>query len=116
MRQAVEVTRSRTVGGTTTVEVAYAVTSLKATAGELLQLSRGHWGIENELHYVRDVTLREDACRVRSGSAPQVLAGLRNAAIHLLKDVGAKSLPEAIERLQIRPDDARKLIGIPPSE
>ena len=47
--------------------------------------------IESELHSVRDVTLGEDACRVRSGDAPQVLAAIRNAVIHLLGKVKAKS-------------------------
>ena len=46
----------------------------KAGAKELLGLIRAHWGIENGLHYVRDVTLGEDASRVRRGSAPEVMA------------------------------------------
>jgi len=57
----------------------------------LLAYLRNHWRIENELHSVRDVTLGEDACRVRSGDAPQVLAAIRNAVIHLLGKVKAKS-------------------------
>lgn len=114
-----EITRERTVGGTTTVEVVYGITSLseeRADAATLLQLVRDHWSIENGLHYPRDVTLREDACRVRRGSAPQVLAALRNSIVHLLAGVDAESLPEAIERLQVHPDQAQKLIGIPQRE
>jgi len=57
----------------------------------LLAYLRNPWRIENELHSVRDVTLGEDACRVRSGDAPQVLAAIRNAVIHLLSKVKAKS-------------------------
>ena len=60
--------RERAAGGRTTVEVVYGITSLtraQANAGQLLTLVRGHWGIENRLHYVRDVTLGADACRVR---------------------------------------------------
>ena len=49
---------------------------------------RGHWGIENKLHYVRDVTYGEDASRVRTGNAPQVMASLRNLAIGTLKAHG----------------------------
>jgi predicted transposase YbfD/YdcC len=97
----------------------YGITSLspeQADAGKVLAHLRDHWRIENELHYVRDVTLGEDACRVRSGNAPQVLAGLRNAVIHLLAQVEAKSCPEAIEILQVHPEEALKLIGITPSE
>jgi predicted acylesterase/phospholipase RssA/predicted transposase YbfD/YdcC len=64
------------------LETACAITSLlpeEASAEELLALWRGHWGIETRLHYVRDVTLGEDACRVRSGHAPQALAAVRNS-------------------------------------
>jgi hypothetical protein len=99
--------------------VAYGVTSLgpdRADAGALLARARDHWKIENELHHVRDVTLREDACRVRSGTAPQVLAALRNAVIHLHTEVQAGSHPEAIEWLQIHPDWALRLIGVPKCE
>lgn len=116
LRQGFELTRERTVRGVKTVEVVYGVTSLspdRADAAALLRLVRDHWKIENELHYVRDVTLREDACRVRSGSGPHVLAALRNAVIHLLAEVGAESTPEAIEILQRDPDRARRLIGVP---
>ena len=64
-------TRERTEKGETTVEVVYGITSLgreRADAKRLLELTRGHWGIENGLHYVRDVTMGEDASRVRKGS------------------------------------------------
>jgi hypothetical protein len=88
----------------------------RATATDLLGHLRDHWKIENELHYVRDVTFKEDACRVRSGTAPQVLAALRNAVVHLLSQIPAKSYPEALEHLQIHPAEARQLIGIPQSE
>jgi predicted transposase YbfD/YdcC len=49
---------------------------------------RGHWGIENRLHWVRDVTYREDASRVRTGNAPRVMASLRNLAINALRLAG----------------------------
>jgi hypothetical protein len=65
------------------------------------------------LHYVRDVTLGEDACQVRKGSAPQVLAALRNAALHLLVAVPAESRAAATERLAARPDEALNLLGRP---
>lgn len=119
MKQGFEITRERTTRGVRAVEVVYGITSLppdRADAATLLALLRAHWRIENELHYVRDVTLGEDACRVRSGHAPQVLAALRNAVVHLLADVPADSRPEAIEILQVRPHLARQLIGIPQDE
>ncbi len=101
------------------MEVVYGITSLsadRADATALLQYVRDHWLIENQLHYVRDVTLQEDACRVRSGNAPQVLAALRNAIIHLLADVEADSRPAAIEKLQINPEQAKEIIGVPQCE
>ena len=76
LKQGLRVTRERTVKGKKTVEVVHAITSLsgeRADAATLLNLLRDHWRIENCLHYVRDVTLGEDACRVRRGTAPQIL-------------------------------------------
>ena len=119
LRQGFALSRERTTGGVTTVEVVYGITSLspdRADAAALLAYLRDHWCIENRLHYVRDVTLGEDACRVRSGAAPQVLAALRNAVVHLLAEVEAASRPEAIEQLQMNPEQAKELIGIPQSE
>jgi predicted transposase YbfD/YdcC len=119
MKQGFEITRERTVDNKTTVEVVYGMTSLsadRADAAALLGHVRDHWKIENELHYVRDVTFGEDACRVRSGGAPQVLAAIRNTIVHLLKDIEAENCPEAFEVLQIHPEDAKRLIGIPQLE
>jgi hypothetical protein len=77
-------------------EVIYAITSLDpafVAAADLLQLSRDHWQIENSLFHVRDVTFREDHCRVRSGSAPQALAAIRDAALNLIRKTGQKPRP-----------------------
>jgi predicted transposase YbfD/YdcC len=119
LQQGFELTRERTTGAKTTVEVVYGITSLtaaRADARRLLAFVRDHWQIENSLHYVRDVTLGEDACRVRKATAPQVLAALRNAVVHLLAEVEGDSRPAAIEHLQMRPEEAKKLIGIPHTE
>jgi hypothetical protein len=116
LAQGMEITRERTEKGKTTVEVEYAMTSLRpeeAGAKRLSDLVREHWGIENGLHYVRDVTLGEDACRVRRGSAPQVLAAVRNAIIHLLAGVDAPSHAAAIRRLNARPMEALNLLDLP---
>jgi predicted transposase YbfD/YdcC len=119
LKQGLRVTRQRTVKGVKTVEIVHAITSLsakQANAATLLGLLRNHWRIENSLHYVRGVTLGEDACRVRRSAAPQILAALRNAVVHLLATVQAASRPEAIEILQTNPDRARTLIGLPQCE
>lgn len=88
--------RLREMKACCTRQVIYAITSLPADKLEpasLLQLSRDHWQIENRLHYVRDVTFGEDACRVRSGSAPRALAEIRNAALTLIRRTGQKPRP-----------------------
>ena len=114
LAQGFELVRERTEKGKTTVEVAAGITSLgpdRADAARLLGLVREHGRIENCLHWVRDVTLGEDASRVRKGGAAQVLAALRNAAIHLLAGVGADSRAAATERLAARPKEALSLLG-----
>ena len=108
--------RTRTERGTTTVETAYAITSLspeQATPERLLELWRGHWGIENRLHWVRDVTFGEDRCRVRSGAAPQVLAALRNLVSGLLRLAGQRNIAAALRHYGWRAEDALQLLDFP---
>src|SRR4051795_7293402 len=74
LRQVCRIERRRSLRGKDSIEVVHAITSLsreRADAASLLNIARGHWGIENRLHHVRDRTCREDACRTRSGNAPQ---------------------------------------------
>ena len=113
LAQVVRVERERRVGGEVSVEVAYFITSLdraRADAAALLDYIRRHWHVENRSHYVRDVSLGEDACRVRTGAAPQVLAALRNAAVHLLEGVAATSKAAAMRRFAAHPGEAILLI------
>jgi hypothetical protein len=93
-------------------QVIYAITSLppeRLDPEALLQLSRDHWQIENSLFHVRDVTFREDACRVRSGSAPRVLADLRNACLTLIRRTGQQPRP-AREHFAERKSTAIRLV------
>ncbi len=104
--QVYQIARGRWEGDEHTVEVAYRITSLdpeQADAARLLELDRGHWGIENGLHHVRDVTLGEDACRVRSGNAPQLLAAARNLALGLLRPMGFPSIAAGTRRIVMHP-------------
>lgn len=104
--------------GEKTVEVVHGMTSLgegDADAARLLGLARDHWGIENGSHWRRDVTLGEDQSRIRSGSAPQVMAALRSAVIHLAQEV-APSLATAVRRLGNCFSEALGLLGIPQLE
>ena len=105
----------------TTVEVVHGITSLsegEADATGLLGITRGHWGIENGLHYVRDVTMGEDASRVRKGSSPQVLAALRNLVIFVVAgEAGPKETrPEVMERMAARPAQALQALDLSPLE
>jgi predicted transposase YbfD/YdcC len=97
------------------VEVVYGVTSLsseRATPGRLLALVRGQWQIENQLHWVRDVTFDEDRSQVRCGNIPQVMASLRNTVIGLLRCAGYSNIAAACRRLAAQPLQALALIGI----
>lgn len=81
-------------------EVRYGGTSLPrvvADADRLLVVARGEWGIENGLHYRRDVTLHEDASQLRRGGGPQVMAALNNAVVSLLGQHGEPNLA-AVQR------------------
>jgi predicted transposase YbfD/YdcC len=80
----------------------------------LLRQARGHWAIENRLHWVRDVSMGEDASQVRSGVAPRVLAGLRNTVIALLRGAGATNIAAALRRLAWQPGAALALLGLSP--
>ena len=85
--------------GQTAVETSYIITSLpseQANPGQLLALVRGHWGIENRLHWVRDVTFDEDRCQIRTGAAPQVMAALRNLVIGLFRLAGVRNIAAAL--------------------
>ena len=106
--------RTVTRKGRTSREVAYAVTSLssqQADPQQLLALWRGHWGIENRVHWVRDVTFDEDRCQVRIGAAPQVMAALRNLSISLLRLAGKANIAAALRRHASHPDEALALVG-----
>lgn len=99
-----------------TTETAYLISSLDHQihkAEIFLTLNRGHWGIENRLHYVRDVTMGEDACRVRRGSAPQILAGIRNSVLNLLRMNGWQNIAAALRHHSVKVHKAIKLVGIP---
>ena len=117
LAQAVRLGRRAAVTATGEVrqERAYAVTSLSpdlADARALLRLWRGHWGIENRLHWARDATFDEDRSRVRSGAAPQALAATRNLATGLLHAHGHHQIKPTRERLAGARGEALRLLGL----
>ncbi len=73
------------IGGEKTVERRYFISSLEANAAEALRAVRGHWAIENELHWCLDIGFREDACQIKETNAVENLATIRHIGLNLLK-------------------------------
>ncbi|MEV8475330.1 ISAs1 family transposase [Streptomyces sp. NPDC051173] len=101
--QALQVVRWRRDLGTgkLTIERVYLITSLPpgaATGAQLASWIRGHWGIENLLHHVRDRTFREDDSKIRTAGLPRTMASLRNLAIGLHRQDGQKNIAAALRR------------------
>lgn len=106
-------------GQRTRKEIVHGITNLRADeAGptQLAALVRGHWSIENSIHWVRDVTYREDASRVRTGNAPAVLAAVRNIATTLLRLAGATNIAAARRAATLNPTAALRLLTAPQNQ
>ena len=117
VQQVFQVHRVRKLPGKEESETSYGITSLapeEAGAARLLELVRGHWSIENNLHGERDGSFGEDGWRVRSGDGPQVLAATRNALLLLLEERGTPNKAAAMRRFVIRPLEALDLIASKP--
>lgn len=115
--QAAQITRKSRPLGTRkwSTETVYIVTSLPPTQGkpELIgSLIRGHWEIENGLHWRRDVTWREDGSQVRRGNAPPVMASLRNIAITILRLEGETNIAKATRGARNYPHRTPKLVRL----
>lgn len=116
--QIFSVRRERTgkKSGQREAETVYGITSLSANEADprvLLGLIRGHWKIENQSHWVRDVTFDEDRSQTRSGSIPQVMAALRNTAIGLIRRAGHVNVAAACRYYAARPWEAVALLRFP---
>ncbi len=101
----------------TSKEIVYGITSLTPQRAGPIQIAthtRGHWTIENGLHYVRDVTWGEDASQVRTGNAPRVMAGLRNLAISTLRQAGTTNIAKALRHNARSFNRPLKLLGLNP--
>jgi predicted transposase YbfD/YdcC len=115
--QVIQVTRKTRDLGTRKwrTVVVHAITSLmfsQASPARLADLLRGHWTIENGLHYVRDVTFAEDASRLRTGTGPQVMACLRNLVIGALCRAGPVNLAAALRQHARDPRRPLATLGI----
>jgi len=111
VRQVARLTRHVRVRktGKITQEVVYLITDLtqiQASPRRLLELGRGHWSIENGSHYVRDVSFGEDRSRLHTGSAPQIMAALRNLAITLIHRSGSFQMAASRRHFASHPREA----------
>lgn len=100
--------------GVKTREHVFVITSLTADQAGPEQLAdyvRGHWGIENRLHWVRDVTFDEDRSQVRTGNAAHVMASIRNLAISVHRLAGETNIAKALRAAMRHPEIAYKLIN-----
>ena len=78
----------------TTTETSFYVSTIKPSAHPFARTIRGHWSIENQLHYVRDVVLKEDACQVYTN--PGILARMRSLALNILHHNRVESVSDTI--------------------
>jgi predicted transposase YbfD/YdcC len=108
-----ERTFTRVKDGKVMHEVAYGVTSLtvqEASPQRLLELVRKHWEIENQLHYRRDDTLREERCTLRTGHAAPMMAAINNLVLGILRRQGVTNVPDARRHFQRYPEEALTLV------
>jgi predicted transposase YbfD/YdcC len=117
-RQVARITRYRTVQATgkRSRETVYVITDLssgQADPQRIGEIVQAEWGIENKIHYVRDVTFGEDASRIRTGHGPQNMATLRSVAMNFIRRMGG-SIADARRQLALAPHTAPlDLFGIP---
>ncbi len=104
--------------GVVSRSVTYGMTSLarhEVTVAQMEGLWRGHWTIENRVHYVRDVTFGEDAGQAWTGSTPQVLAALRNVVLTLIRRAGWTNIADALRTYHASIQEALQLLGAIPA-
>jgi predicted transposase YbfD/YdcC len=115
LEQVFEYTRRWTSKGITKQQIRYGITSLPAMVSDPARvgaLKRGHWQIENGLHYIKDVTMGEDASQTHVGYAADILAMIRTTAISLLRRAGHQAIASQLRRYSGCPLEALALIGI----
>lgn len=113
LTHAAQLTRIRTEKGETSIEVVYLICILppgQDRPHDVLGWVRGHWAIENSLHYVRDVTFAEDRSRICTGHAPQLLAACRNVALTLIHRCGSSQVAASRRSFSYHPRRAFDLL------
>lgn len=107
----VKVERLGTRAGKPYHQIAYYISSLSLQAAQFAQGIRGHWGIENRLHWVKDVVFDEDNSRMRQGNAPANLSIIRTLAIAILRYNGYSSITTAVRMIGHNLEQIFRLIG-----
>lgn len=98
LQSLVMVESTRQLSGKTSLETRYFISSLPPNAKQILAAIRGHWGIENSVHWVLDIAFREDESRIRQGYAQHNMAFLRRMALNLLRHEKAAKIGIAAKR------------------
>ncbi len=115
LAQVFELKRTWTQKGVRKVEVRLGITSLPqavADAERVLALKRGHWGIENRLHYVLDETLGEDRSTLHRGQGPTIMGMLRRTAVSALRRAGFDQIAARLRHNSRHPEDALTVLGL----
>lgn len=108
-------TREIKRNGQTATEIAVGIASLPENLADPEKLNtylRGHWNIENSLHRIRDVSFHEDHATIRKGSAPQVMAALKNLVISIFHRATVRSFPTAFRRFAAHPEELFSFLGL----
>lgn len=116
LEQVFEIRRGYRCKGEWREALHYGVTSLPAPLANperILQLKRGHWGIENGLHYVKDVTLGEDRSTLHCDNGPKIMAALRNTVVSLLHCAGFSTIAARMRYNSIHPEAALAVLSVP---
>jgi predicted transposase YbfD/YdcC len=95
LKSLIQVERTGTRSGKPYCQVAYYISSLTGRAVDFARGIRGHWGIENRLHWVKDMVFHEDRSRIRSGNAPANCSIIFSLALNILRDQGYASITSA---------------------
>ncbi len=115
LEQVFEIRRCWQSKGVWKEAVRFGVTSLPATIAipeRLLKLKRGHWTIENGLHYVKDVTMGEDKSTVHTDNGPKIMAALRNTVVSLLRHAGFSTIAARMRYNSIHPEAALEVLSL----
>lgn len=100
LKTVIKVESERQLRYKTEFSTRYYISDLTESAFEFYQRIRGYWGVENKVHYVRDVTQGEDKSRIRTKPLPQILAIARNLALNLYRDAGFDNMAQAQRKCQ----------------